>query len=189
MKVITLAAATLITSFAIISCGGGAGKEAATADGFSSIEESIKSKFGENAYFTKLSIIYDKSIGNMISVTVTEDPESLRMGEWTQAQGTWKQTSEVSLEVPEGTKAADFMYQLDDKINLKTLGELIEKSKKQLETEKSLSNPTLSIASIIYPKNGDISKATYSIDLKPENGGTTFMFSYKLNGELIKMDY
>jgi hypothetical protein len=35
------------------------------------------------------------------------------------------------------SKAADFMYQLNDKINLAKLGELIEKSQVQLKEEKS----------------------------------------------------
>ena len=47
----------------------------------------------------------------------------------------------------------------------------------------------LSTAFIKFPKNGDISKTEYNINLKPENGGTTFRFNYKLNEELIKMDY
>jgi len=58
-----------------------------------------------------------------------------------------------------------------------------------LKDEKDLENPTLSTASIIFPTNGDISKTEYSINLKPENGGTTFRFHYTLNGDLIKMDY
>lgn len=81
------------------------------------------------------------------------------------------------------------MFQLDEKINLSKLGELVEKSSTQLKTEKDIENPTLHMASILFPKNGDVSKTEYLINLKPENGGTTFRFSYKLNGELLKMNY
>ena len=45
------------------------------------------------------------------------------------------------------------------------------------------------MAHIYFPKNGDVSKAEYYVKLEPENGGTTFTFSYTLDGELIKMDY
>lgn len=173
----------------LIACGGSSGNQEATAEGFTEIENEIKSEFGDDAYFTDLSIIYDKSIGNMIGVTVTKDPESLKMGEWNQTQGAWEQTAEVTLEVPPGTKAADFMFQLGDEISLTKLGELIEKSKKQLQDEKDLKNPTLSIASVIFPDNGDISKAQYSINLEPENGGTNFYFYYNLDGELDSMNY
>ena len=121
--------------------------------------------------------------------TVTDNPESLKMGQWNQTQSTWKQNSEISLEVPQGSKAADFMFQLNEKINLTKLGELVEKSSLQLTAEKNIENPALHMAFVKFPKNGDISKAEYTVMLKPENGGTTFTFYYKLNGDLIKMDY
>ena len=149
----------------------------------------LKTKFGENAYYTDLTISYDESIGNIVSVTVTDKPESLKMAEWSFGNGSWNETSEVSLELPEGTKAADFMFQLNKDINLTTLGGLIEESKKKLTAEKGLENPVLNIAVINFPDNGDIAKAEYSINLNPENGGTTFSFRYKLSGEFIEMDY
>ena len=187
LKNIVLAIVLMAT---LISCGGDTSKQPANAEGFTVIEKELKEKFGENAYYTDLSISYDASIGNMISLTVTDAPESLKMESYVYSQHTsWKQNSEVTLEVPTGRKAADFMFQLSDEINLTKLGELVEKSSKQLTVEKSIENPMLSTAFIKFPKNGDISKTEYNINLKPENGGTTFRFNYKLNGELIKMDY
>lgn len=188
MKKIQLLAVTLFVA-TLISCGGGAGKQPANSEGFAAIEKDIKSEFGDDAYFTELSIIYNKSIGNSISTTVTDAPESLTMGQWTMSQGNWNQTSEITLEIPEGTKASDFMFQLNDDINLSTLGGLVEQSAQKLKDEKNIENPTLHIASVIYPKNGDVSKAKYTVMLQPENGGTTFSFFYALNGELIEMDY
>ncbi|WP_074407313.1 MULTISPECIES: hypothetical protein [Aquimarina] len=173
----------------LISCSGRISKEPANAQGFEAIEKEIKSKFGENAYFTKLNIIYNESLGNSIGVTVTEAPESLKMGEWLLSQDSWRQTSEITLEVPDGSKAADFMFQLNEKISLSKLGELVEKSSVQLKTEKSIKNPVLHIAFIKFPENGDITKAEYVVMLKPESGGTTFTFNYKLDGNLIEMDY
>ena len=149
----TIVALVFIT--ALVSCGGGAGNQEATADGFSEIEKEIKDKFGDDAYYTDLKILYIKGIGNTISATVTNDPESLKMGQWDFAQGTWTQRSEITLEVPEGSKAEDFMFQLDDKIKLSKLGELVEKSSKQLTAEKNIENPTLSMAFIKFPRNGD----------------------------------
>ncbi|WP_146052864.1 hypothetical protein [Aquimarina sp. I32.4] len=173
----------------LLSCGGGASKQPANAEGFAVIEEEIKSKFGDEAYFTHLSIAYNKSIGNMIGVTVTKAPESLKMGQWNLSQGNWTQNSEISLEVPEGTKAVDFMFQLNEKINLSKLGELVESSCKQLKEEKSIENPTLSMAQIKFPKNGDITKTEYVVIIIPENGGTNFIFSYELNGDFIGLNY
>ena len=188
MKKIQLLSATFFTAL-LVSCGGGAGKEPANSEGFSSIEKEIKGKFSNNAYFTELTIVHNKAIGNMISTTVTDAPESLSMAQWTMSQGNWKQTSDITLEIPEGTQATDFMFQLDDTINLTTLGKLVEKSMQELTTEKNIENPSLTMAFIKFPKNGDISKTEYYVKLEPEHGGTSFTFSYSLDGELIKMDY
>ncbi|MBW1294175.1 hypothetical protein [Aquimarina litoralis] len=189
MKVIYKAAIILSILTTIISCGSFGDEYTSDKKGFSAIEKEVKDKFGSNAYFTELSITHNIAIGNIVGVTVTEAPESLKMGQWNLIQATWKQNSEISLEVPQGRKAAEFMFQLNDKINLVKLGELVEKSSIQLQDEKDIKNPLLNIAFIKFPKNGDTSKAEYHVNLKPENGDTNFRFNYDLHGNLIEMDY
>ncbi|OUS02826.1 hypothetical protein A9Q86_01900 [Flavobacteriales bacterium 33_180_T64] len=173
----------------LMSCGGDASKQPTDEKGFLAIEEELKNKFGDNAYYTDLTITYNKSIGNIIGVTVTEVPESLKMEQWNSTQGNWKQNQEISLEVPQGSKASDFMFQLNENINLSKLGELTEKSIAQLKAEKDLNNPILSMAFVKFPKNGELSKTEYAVRLEPEHGGTSFTFYYTLGGDLIKMDY
>jgi len=173
----------------LISCGRSAGKQEANAIGFKAIEGILKSKFGDKAHYTDLTITYNETIGNIVGVTVTDAPESLKMGQWTLSQGNWVQTSDITLEVPQGTKAADFMFQLGNAINLGQLGALVEKSKEQLTAEKDIEDPSLHMALIKMPKNGNRDKTEYTVMLKPENGGTTFTFNYDLDGALIKMDY
>jgi hypothetical protein len=179
----------LMIAITLVSCGGDAAKQPANANGFADIEKEVKSKFGDDAHYTELTIIYNESIGNSISTTVTDAPESLKMGQWTYSLGNWNQTSEVTLEIPEGTKAADFMFQLGEKISLGQLGELVEKSSGQLKAEKDIDNPRLEMAFIKYPKNGDVNDAQYIVKLQPENGGTSFTFSYQMDGSLIEVDY
>lgn len=179
----------MLVSIKLVSCSDLTSNQPANAEGFTVIENELKNKFGDNAYYTNLKILYIKGVGNTISTTVTQEPESLKMGEWDLSQDTWTQRSEVTLEVPEGTKAADFMFQLNNKVNLTKLGGLVEESITKLTTEKNIDNPILSMAFVKFPKNGDISKAEYAVRLEPENGGTSFTYYYTLNGELIKMDY
>lgn len=179
----------LFSALFFISCGGGSSKQEANAEGFSAIENQLKEKFGNDAFYTKLSVIYNESLGNSITVTVAENPESLQMEEWLQSQDNWTQTSNVTIEIPEGTKATDFMFQLNETINLKKLGELVEKSKAQLTKEKNIEDPKLHIAFINFPDNGDVSKANYGVNLEPKNGGTSFRFSYTFDGELIDFKY
>ncbi len=186
MKVLKLGLFMVVLILA--SCGG-VSNEPATAQGFGAIEKEIKNKFGDQAYFTDLTIMQNETIGNIISVTVAEEPESLKMGEWSHSQGSWVQNSDVTIELPEGTKATDFMFQLNDKINLTKLGELVEKSRQQLIDEKDLDNPVLEMAFVRFPDNGDMAKTDYVVRLEPEHGGTDFTFTYKLDGTFIELDY
>lgn len=171
------------------SCAESTSSQPATAQGFLVIENALKTKFGADAYYTDFTITYNKSIGNIVGVTVTEDPESLKMGQWNLTQDTWQQNSDITIEVPQGTKAKDYMFQLGDAVSLSKLGTMIEQSVKMLKDEKNLDNPTLSVAGLNFPDNGDVSKAQYMINLTPEHGGTTFRFYYSLTGELIDMNY
>ena len=177
-----------ITALTLVSCGSG-GNEAANAEGFSQIESQLKDEFGAQAYYTDISILNIEGLGNVVSTTVTAEPESMEMGEWKQTQGSWEQTAEVTIEVPEGMKAADYMFQLGGEISLKKLGELVEKSKADLTKEKNIQNPHLNLANVTYPNTGDASKLQYVINLEPENGGTSFSYIYSMDGELIDMNY
>lgn len=186
MKKIKFALIAILSALTLASCGGGT--VASNAEGFGSLEKELKDKFGEDGYYTNLTISNIESIGNVVTVTATEDPESLKMGEWNLTNGKWEQNSEVTLEVPEGTKAADFMFQLGDKVNLTQLGGLVEKSIDALKKEKSI-DPVLSMAFVMFPKNGDISSVKYAVKLEPKTGGTSFTYYYKLDGTFIEMDY
>ncbi|MGV6861770.1 MAG: hypothetical protein ACWA41_08355 [Putridiphycobacter sp.] len=188
MKIKTIIA-TFLIGLILTSCGSSSSKQPHNAEGFSAIESDLKSQFGDNAYYTDITISYDASIGNIISVTETDKPESLTMREWNNMQGGWQQTADVSIEIPEGTKAADFMFQLNDDINLKTLGDLVEKSIADLKETKNIAEPVLDNALINFPDNGDMSKAQYAVMLEPKNGGTTFYYYYNLNGELDRKDF
>lgn len=189
MKELKIKLIYIMSAVLLMACGGGASKQEANADGFEAIEEILKSKFGDDAHYTDLTITYNKAIGNIIGLTVTKAPESLQMDQWSLSQDNWTQTSEITLEVPQGTQAADFMFQLNKDINLGKLGKLVEKSKERLTAEKEIENPSLHMALINMPKNGDRENTQYVVMLKPENGGTTFTFNYDLDGALIQMDY
>lgn len=177
----------LFTALLVASCGGNNVSD--NAESFQEIENEIKSEFGKNAYFTEVSITHNESVGNIVGVTVTKEPESMKMGQWNFTSGNWQQNSEISIETPAGSKAADFMFQLGNEVSLSKLGDLVEKSKEALSKEKDLKNPRLHLAFVKYPDTGDASKVEYIVMLQPETGGTTFTYSYKLDGTFIEMDY
>jgi hypothetical protein len=169
----------------LFSCG----SEGSTSQSFSSVKENIENKFGSDAYFSELSVTHNESIGYIINVMTTNDPESNKMAEWTYSNGDWTQTSDVSLEVPDGYSAEDFMYKLTGYITLEKLEELIEKAKTHLAKEKGIKESKLALAAIKYPEVAEGAEAEFLINLEPDTGGTTFSYLYNLSGELIEMDY
>ena len=72
----------LVLLLHVVSCSNSIQNQPATADGFQNIENVLKDQFDKDAYYTDLTITYNQSIGNIVSVTVTEIPESLKMGQW-----------------------------------------------------------------------------------------------------------
>lgn len=182
-------AAVLFLGASLYSCGGGTGKAEANEEGFASIQKEMHGEFGESAYYTEVSIVNVEGIGNTVSTTVTKDPSSMKMGEWSYSQGAWTQSAEVTLEISEGSKAEDFMFQLGNNVDLGELGKLVETSKESLTKEKDLKNPRLHMAFVKYPNDGDAEKANYVVMLQPETGGTTFSYYYNLDGGFIEMNY
>jgi hypothetical protein len=179
--------------FFAASCGPGSSNYTPDAAGFAKIQDDLKSKFGNDAYYSDINIIYTAGnrpgSGITLTFTVTKDPASLKMEEWTyNSYSNWNQASDVTIEIPEGTDIKEFLYQLSGKFDLKKMGELVEVSAKKLADEKQLKNAVLDVA-MLNPGKGQASSTDFVISMKPENGGTTFNFRYDLDGNLLSFDY
>ncbi len=166
-------------------------KFAENADSIKQLETVLADKFGKDAYYTSITLSNSgTSSGDILSVTQTEDPSSLKMGEWNFFQGKWTQSSEVTLELSQGAQAKDFMFQLDgNTVKLDVLGKLLEESKEKVTSEKKIEEVEVTSVFMNAPNNGDFSAMEYFITIKPKNGGTSFDFRYNLDGTLIKFDY
>ena len=176
-----------IVCISIVGCGGETdfGENSGT---IKKVKDLLVDKFGEGAFYTSIRI-NQTDHGSIVSATVTEDPSSLKMEEWNHFQGKWDQTSEVTLEISGGAKAEDFMYVLNkDLISFDLLGKLVDQSKEKLNKEKNIDAVT-DLIMINAPKDGDFSTMKYYINLKPRSGGTTFTFSYNMDGTLDDFDY
>jgi hypothetical protein len=176
--------------FFMTSCGSSYTPDVA---GFTKIQNDLQSKFGDNAYYTQISIVNvagnRPGSGIAINLTVAKDPASLKMEGWSYAStGDWKQSSDVTVEIPEGTEAKDFMFQLKGNLNLTKIGELVEQAAIKLESEKQIKNATLNML-ILNTGNRPADEMTVAIFMQPENGGTNFKFYYDLNGTLTSFDY
>ncbi|MEN7551296.1 hypothetical protein AAG747_25485 [Rapidithrix thailandica] len=157
-----------------------------TKEGLKEFEEELISKFGKDAYFTDFGISHSQH-GSVANVTVTSDPSSLKMGSWIYHKGLWEQTSDITLEIPDGAKAEDFMY-THKELDFDQINELVEKSKTKVKEEKDMDVVVYTIY-LSAPDDADFSRMRYSLDLRPENGGTSFSFYYNMDGSLHSFDY
>lgn len=168
-----------MTTFLICSCN----TESITPDekGFTQIEKDLKNKFGENAFYTDFSLESKLSEGNVINVTVTKDPSSLKMKGYENIKGDWEQTSEVSLELEKGA-IENYMFTLNNDVSIAKMGSLIEISSEKLKKEKGVADVSLVIASVEASVNGQKDEMTYCIKLKSEDNNH-YSFSYDIDGE------
>ncbi len=151
---------------------------------FNKIETDLTKKFGLNSYYTDLSIVFNKNIGYIINVVVTDKPESLQMKGWIKKGENWKHISEVSLELKKG-KIEDYMFTLNKEVSMDMIENLVNVSIREIREEKVDETPILGSVSITSPNDGDKSKMGYTIEIKTEIG-EKFDFFYNLNGDLIK---
>ncbi|MCL1932344.1 MAG: hypothetical protein FWF53_00820 [Candidatus Azobacteroides sp.] len=170
--------------FLLSSCGGK--NYTQDAKGYAELQSQLQSKFGADAYYTDIHIAYSKSTGNIVSVSETTNPSSLKMNGWIFMQGVWKQNTDITLEI-EGGKAEDFMFQLGKEVDLAKVGGMIEASKKKLAEEKKMENTVAEIVAVQMPKSGG--QPTIFISLEPKNGGTKFSFFYDSDGNLKNFSY
>ena len=176
------------------SCGSNVSKLSTDAEGFEKIQQELISKFGADAYYDQIYIGNNLPAnrpggGIWIHVNVTNKPESLKMEEWAYASHTgWKQTSDITVEIPDDTDMKEFLFQLKGKFDLKKVGEMVESSAKKLADEKNLKNAVMNSA-MLNTYNRPTSETRVHIDMTPENGGTKFGFKYDLDGNLEDFSY
>lgn len=157
-------------------------------ESLSELKDELISKFGENAYYTKLNIT-NNEYGSVVGVSQTENPSSLKMTEWNYTNGSWNQISDVTLEISGEAKAEDFMFQLNKVIDFDILSKAVEEAKKKIISEKNIEEVRVENILINAPNDGNFNSMKYFITISPNSGGTDFNFWYKMDGTLDKFDY
>ncbi|HCO67345.1 MAG TPA: hypothetical protein DIT04_06275 [Dysgonomonas sp.] len=183
----------ILSLFFFISCNSEP-KYTQDVSGFEMIQNDLQKRFGADAYYTDISIINsptaESGTGISLHLTVTKDPQSMKMQEWIYNPHTsWNNTTNITLKIPEGDNATSYMYQLGEKFDLKKIGQLIDNSARKIEEEKNIEKVVLDRVLLKTPDNADVSETTVFIRMKPHNGGTSFNFRYDLEGKLLAFDY
>lgn len=158
------------------------------SEAFGELKNELTDKFGKDAFYTNLSISNSEN-GAIVSTTVTQNPATLKMENWTSVDGSWNKSAEVTLEITGDKKAEDFMFKLDKVMNMNLVGKLIDDAKQKVIKEKKIEDVIVKTFSLKVPSDGDFSKTRYFIVIAPKQGGTDFNFWYHLDGTLDKFDY
>ncbi|WP_405411476.1 hypothetical protein [Maribacter sp. Asnod1-A12] len=175
-----------ISLFVLVSCGNGKTNYAENAVSIKSLGDELQSEFGD-AYYTSINVT-SSDLGSVVTVTNTEDPSSMKMADWSYFQGSWKQNSDITLEVPEGAKAQDYMFQVGKQVKFDVLGKIVDDAKAKLKTDKKIDGKVQTIL-VNAPNDGNFESMEYYLTLEPMSGGTSFDFQYQMDGTLIKYDY
>jgi hypothetical protein len=173
-----------------VSCNSIKGKAFETSEGVTEVVTKLKEAFGKNASYTEITISYYKGIGSTISATGTNDPSSPKMVSKLYSKGKWEETSDVILEVSEGAKPSDFMFTLEEVEHLKKVPEMVKVSIEKIKQEKDF-DVVAEHVSVKYPSRiiGPDDKLRFDVNLRPENGGTSFIMTFDNKGDFKRMTY
>lgn len=165
----------LLTLLLLLSCNTSMYEN--NSEGFVNIENELKKKFGNNAYYTDIIIDLNTKKVTQIEVTQTTKPNSLKMQGWKLKKNTWKQFSEVDLTLKKGN-IKDYMFQLNGEISLSKINEI----KKNIPVKGAF---YIKKISIISPENGDKSTLKYQLQVQQKNNNKKLEFNFDTNGYLL----
>lgn len=173
-----------------VSCNSIKGKAFETSEGVAEVVTRLNDGFGQNSSYTEITISYFKGIGSTISATGTKDPSSSKMVSKLYSKGKWEETSDVILEVSDGAKPSDFMFTLVEVEQLKKIPEMVKISVEKIKKEKNF-DVVAEHVSVKYPSRiiGPDDKLSFDVNLRPENGGTSFITTFDNKGNFQRMTY
>lgn len=155
--------------------------------GMEKLGTELISKYGAETYYTDIQITLDNESGVAVLVTETQNPNSLTQEQWLRyGGGEWEKQADVKF-TAEGAEPRSFMFQLNKEASLSMMGDLLEKSRQQLKTEKQVSDPKFVSASV-NSKHQMNSKETgifYYLTLMDAASQKVYNFVYDLKGNAV----
>lgn len=175
----------------ICSCGGGAPDKPTyeSADALAGLTNELGDQYSSNAGYSSIISVPTGVSGDLIKITGAADMNSNIMVEKQYFQNKWQDIANITMEIT-GGEPKDFMFTLDE-IHLENLPAMIAEAKQKLADEKDLKETKVSNIAIIMPDEikDRLNDLIFNIAMQPKNGGATFNFYYKTNGELKDFRY
>lgn len=164
---------------------------------FNSVEEmntliaDLKTRFGEQAQYNRITMLYDKSAANVYNLSVLSTENQQLLHEWQYTYGGWKKAADVTMTLNSG-KPTDYVFTLQN-TDLTKLVALAPDAKTQIATTRKIDPNLLTIRSVSVYKPNLLTSANDTRLLilveKSENNETTlFKVEYDQNGKLKHID-
>jgi hypothetical protein len=153
--------------------------------GMEKLNKELKEEFGAETWYTSVELVNSGGSDDIVTIDQTKDPNSLKQEQWSQFHGFWEKKADITLSI-QGAEPKSFMFQLDKEVSLGKLGELMERSKKQLQDEKKIDDSEVVLAQIKASNKMNTKQEGlyYSISLQSKKTGKNYNFVYGMDGNL-----
>lgn len=157
--------------------------------GMQKLQKDLFDKFGENAWYSEISILSVSDNETALRVKETADPNSLRAKAWLKQSEDWIPQDEVMLQFNDGTPKEHLFQLSKGKMSLKTLADLIAQSNAKLK-EKGLGSAKINFVSIQSAQlvKSDAQRVIYNISYENKSDNKSYSFVYDMNGKLVSFN-
>ncbi len=147
--------------------------------GMQQLNKMLEDKFGAEAWYSSITLVHDGAGDDMITVERTTDPDKILQEQWTWFHGFWEKKADINLQFT-GIRPRDLLFRLQQGARLLQLGQLIEKSRNELEADPDNGRCKLVMAAIKMndPVPARPYNLSYTIQLKT---GRNVSYSYDYN--------
>lgn len=152
------------------------------------LQKELTEKFGAEAWYSEITVLSPTLDETMIRVKETKDPNSLKGKTWVKESDSWIPSDDVLFQFNDG-KPENHLFQLNKKVTIQRLVQLIDTSKKSLR-QKSIDDAVIHFVSIqsaqmvINPAR----RVLYNISFQSKDRDRSYSFIYDLNGKLISFN-
>jgi hypothetical protein len=177
-----LISGALLLSVLLFSCKT---KYEYNAEGMGKLNSVLKEKFGDDAWYTGVTIRTISADETAVIVEETKDPNSLKQEQWMKQSDSWQKLSNVALQIQNG-KPEDYMFQLDKQASLSRLNELMQECRGKLREVEQVPDAEITFASIkstneVHNRNERI---LYTISFHSAAKDKSYSFVFGLDGKL-----
>lgn len=153
--------------------------------GMEKLEQILEQKFGQDAWYSEITVLSQSEDETLIRVKETKDKEFLKGKTWVKQGDTWMDMENIQFTFDDGNPESHF-FQLNKAVSLDTLIALTQRCLKQLENEglKEISVYFISIQSAPIVKSAS-QRYLYSVSLMDKSSGEKYYFQFDSQGKPV----